>query len=165
MDRIVQLEPDFLNPAHGEAGHVHDDSCGHDHGHDHHDHDHAHGDHDHGHDHDHSGNVAATYDDDIKGVSLRLDRAMDGDKVTAWLNRHAPARCIFDLSKLEMLDSSGVGSIVTCLHKVKKLDGNLCLAAAHGKVATVIAITRLDLVFKIYPSVEAALQALAAPTA
>jgi anti-anti-sigma factor len=83
---------------------------------------------------------------------------------TAWLDRHAPARCIFDLSKLEMLDSSGVGSIVTCLHKIKKLDGNLCLAAAHGKVATVIAITRLDLVFKIYPSVEAARQALTAPT-
>ena len=28
LDRIVQLEPDFLNPAHGEAGHVHDEHCG-----------------------------------------------------------------------------------------------------------------------------------------
>jgi G3E family GTPase len=83
LDRIVQLEPDFLNPAHGEAGHVHDDSCGPDHGHDHHGHDH----HDHAHEgHDHSGNVAATYDDDIKGVSLRLDRPVDAQAVTKWLN-------------------------------------------------------------------------------
>jgi G3E family GTPase len=89
LDRIVQLEPDFLNPAHGEAGHVHDDNCGHNHDHDHHGHDHH--DHDHGHDHhdhahDHSGNVAATYDDDIKGVSLRLDRPVDAQAVTKWLN-------------------------------------------------------------------------------
>jgi G3E family GTPase len=82
LDRIVQLEPDFLGPAHGEAGHVHDEHCGHDHDHDHHGHDH----HGHDHAHDHSGNVAATYDDDIKGVSLRLDRPVDAQAVTKWLN-------------------------------------------------------------------------------
>ncbi len=71
LDRILELEPEFLNPAHGEPGHVHDDDCDHDHhGHDHHGHDH--------HDHQH--------DDDIKGVALRLDRPVDPQKVTAWLN-------------------------------------------------------------------------------
>ena len=75
LDRILQLEPEFLNPPHGETGHVHDEHC-HDHGHDH-----AHGDHNHDHvDHDH-------VIDDIKGVSLRLDRPVDGDRITAWLNR------------------------------------------------------------------------------
>src|ERR1700722_18203070 len=69
LDRILELEPEFLNPAHGEPGHVHDDDCDHD-GHDHHHHDH--------HDHQH--------DDDIKGVSLSMDRPVDPQKVTAWLN-------------------------------------------------------------------------------
>ena len=32
LERIVALEPEFLNPAHGDAGHVHDEHCGHDHG-------------------------------------------------------------------------------------------------------------------------------------
>src|SRR5579875_69796 len=53
LERITTLEPDFLNPAHGEPGHVHDEHCehhDHDHGHDHH---HAHDDHGHGHIHDH----------------------------------------------------------------------------------------------------------------
>jgi len=79
LDRIVQLEPEFLGPAHGEPGHVHDEHCDHDHehGHDHHGHDH-HG-HDHDHDHGHDLN-------DIKGVSLRLDRPVDGRKITQWLN-------------------------------------------------------------------------------
>jgi hypothetical protein len=27
LDRITELEPDFLNPAHGEADHVHDEHC------------------------------------------------------------------------------------------------------------------------------------------
>src|SRR5258707_13163800 len=41
LPRIEALEPDFLNPAHGEAGHVHGDDCDDDHhGHDHHDHGH-----------------------------------------------------------------------------------------------------------------------------
>jgi G3E family GTPase len=68
LDRILTLEPEFLNPAHGEPGHVHDDDC---------DDDHDHGDHHH---HDH------LHDDDIKGVSLRLDRPVDPQKVTQWLN-------------------------------------------------------------------------------
>jgi G3E family GTPase len=70
LDRILELEPQFLNPAHGEAGHVHDDDCEHE------DHDRHH--HDHKHDH--------VHDDDIRGVSLRLDRPVDAQRVTAWLN-------------------------------------------------------------------------------
>ena len=39
LNRIVALEPEFLNPAHGDVGHVHDEHCGHDHSHGHkHDH-------------------------------------------------------------------------------------------------------------------------------
>ena len=70
LDRILDLEPDFLNPAHGEPGHVHDEDCDHDH-------------HDHDHGHDHAGHH---HIDDIKGVSLRLDRPIDSIKVTRWLN-------------------------------------------------------------------------------
>jgi G3E family GTPase len=61
LGRIVELEPQFLNPPHGESGHVHDEHCGHDH------HDHVH-------------------DDEIKGVSLSLPGPVDAQKVTRWLN-------------------------------------------------------------------------------
>jgi G3E family GTPase len=63
LDRILELEPEFLNPGHGEPGHVHDEHCGHDHDHDHHHH-----------------------LDDIASVSLRLDAPVDGNRVTSWLN-------------------------------------------------------------------------------
>jgi len=80
LERITSLEPDFLNPGHGEPGHVHDDSCGHDHdhhGHDHHDHDHGHG---HGHIHDH---VAES---GIRGISLTSEKPLHAQRFSAWLN-------------------------------------------------------------------------------
>ncbi len=100
LDRILDINPEFANPAHGEAGHVHDEHCGHDH-HDHahdHYHEHAH----HGHDHaddptasDGSDGVSEAvssarghnHADDIKGMSLSLDRPMNGVKFTAWLDQ------------------------------------------------------------------------------
>jgi G3E family GTPase len=81
LERITTLEPDFLNPAHGEAGHVHGPDCDHDDGHDH-EHDHRHHDRG-GHDHGPGGH---RHEDDIAGVSLRLDRPLDGGKATRWLN-------------------------------------------------------------------------------
>ena len=92
LDRILELEPEFLNPPHGEAGHVHDEHCEHDHGHGH--------DHDHGHGH---GHVL----DDIRGVSLRLDRPVDGDKVTRWLNETLQAQGPDILRAKGILDVKG----------------------------------------------------------
>jgi G3E family GTPase len=68
LERIVELEPEFLNAPHGEAGHVHDEHCGHDHDH-----------HAHGHDH--------VHDEDIKGVSLSFEKPIDGTRFTTWLDR------------------------------------------------------------------------------
>jgi G3E family GTPase len=73
LARIEQIEPDFLNPAHGEPGHVHDEDCDHDH----HAHGHGHDHHDHGHDIEASG---------IRGVSLTARKPLNGNRVTAWLN-------------------------------------------------------------------------------
>ena len=69
LDRILDLEPEFLNPAHGEDGHIHDEHCGHDHQ-----------------DHGHAAGGHAHEDQDIKGVSLTADRPLDGQRVTQWLN-------------------------------------------------------------------------------
>jgi G3E family GTPase len=76
LARIVALEPEFLNPAHGEEGHVHDEACDHDHDHGRHDHDRAHA----------GGHAERLRADDIRGVSLTLHKAVDEAKVTRWLN-------------------------------------------------------------------------------
>ena len=84
LERITGLDPEFLNPAHGEPGHVHDESCDHDHDHGHghgHGHDHHH---DHGHQHDHGHDHVA--EAGIRGVSLTFDQPLNGTRVTNWLN-------------------------------------------------------------------------------
>ena len=78
LERITEVRPDFVNPPHGAEGHVHDEHCGHDH----HDHDHGH---DHAHDH-HHGPRGHAHEDDIKGIALSMDRPMDGQKFTQWLD-------------------------------------------------------------------------------
>jgi G3E family GTPase len=83
LERVVEVRPDFVNPPHGAEGHVHDEHCGHDHDHDH-DHHHGHG-HDHAHDHAH-GPRGHAHNDDVRGVALSLDRPLDGQKFTRWID-------------------------------------------------------------------------------
>jgi G3E family GTPase len=68
LDRILDIEPDFL-----EAG------DGHDHDH-HHGHDHHH--HDHGHSH---GGLKHYHDEDMQSLSLRTDKPLDPAKFMPWL--------------------------------------------------------------------------------
>ena len=66
LDRILDIEPDFL-----EAGDDH-----------HHDHDHHHG-HDH-HDHSHGG-LKHYHDEEMQSLSLRSDQPIDANKFMPWL--------------------------------------------------------------------------------
>jgi G3E family GTPase len=92
LARITEVQPEFLNPAHGEPGHVHDEHCDHDH-----DHDHDH----HGHAHDHAAAAG------IRGISLTLDRPVHGQKVTQWLNNLLQAQGPDILRAKGILDVAG----------------------------------------------------------
>ncbi|MCR5874083.1 GTP-binding protein [Phenylobacterium sp. J426] len=105
LNRITELQPEFLNPAHGEPGHVHDEHCGHDHDHDHHhDHDHGHH-HDHHHDHGHIHDHVA--ESGISSISLTADRPIDANKVTAWLNNVLQTQGVDILRAKGILDVKG----------------------------------------------------------
>jgi G3E family GTPase len=108
LNRITELQPEFLNPGHGEPGHVHDEHCGHDHHHDH-DHDHHHHDHDHGHDHGHDRGHIHDHvaESGISSISLTSDRPIDGNKVTAWLNNVLQTQGIDILRAKGILDVKG----------------------------------------------------------
>jgi G3E family GTPase len=75
LDRILDIEPEFL------------EGDGHDHHH--HDHDHGHG-HDHHHDHDHKhahshGGLKHYHDEDMQSISLRSDKPLNPDKFFPWV--------------------------------------------------------------------------------
>ncbi len=65
LDRILDIEPDFLEPG--------DDHDHHHHGHDHHHH------HDHGH------GLKHYHDEDMQSLSLRSDKPLDPNRFMPWL--------------------------------------------------------------------------------
>jgi G3E family GTPase len=72
LDRILDLEPEFL-------GGENDD-------HHHHHHDHEHGDHAHDHAHGHAhGGLKHYHDEEMQSISLRIDRPLDPDKFFPWV--------------------------------------------------------------------------------
>ena len=67
----------------------------------------------------------------------------------------AHPRVILDLSRVEFLDSSGLGAVVAVLKEVGS-DKGFALAGLTATVEKVFRLTRMDTVFTIYPSVEGA---------
>ncbi|HMN70782.1 MAG TPA: GTP-binding protein [Rhodoblastus sp.] len=87
LDRILEIEPAFLEAEdHDHAHdhhHDHDHECGPDCGHDHHHHGHDH----HHHDHDHAhGGLKHYHDEDMQSLALTIDGEVDPNKFMPWVN-------------------------------------------------------------------------------
>jgi G3E family GTPase len=67
LDRILDIEPQFLTAD----GHDHDHDHHHDHGHDHHHHDH--------------GGLKHYHDEDMQSISIKTDKPIDPDKFFPWV--------------------------------------------------------------------------------
>ena len=67
LDRILDIEPDFLNADDHDHDHDH-----HHHGHDHHHHDHSHG-------------LKHYHDEDMQSLSLKTDKPLDPNVFMPWL--------------------------------------------------------------------------------
>ncbi len=67
-----------------------------------------------------------------------------------------PQRLILDLSQVDYIDSSGVGSLVEIFRRLKKEQRRLILVAPSARVSSVLEITRLDQFFTIVDDHEQA---------
>ncbi|MEO8382985.1 MAG: STAS domain-containing protein [Acidobacteriota bacterium] len=70
-------------------------------------------------------------------------------------------RVTLDLTHVDFVDSSGLGMIVTILKLVGR-KGDLALCGAREGVLDLFRLTRLDRVFRLYPTSTEAVAALAA---
>ena len=64
---------------------------------------------------------------------------------------------IVDLGEIQHINSSGIGSLISCLTTMRKAGGDIRLAGVNEHVGKIISITRLDVVLKIYAGVNEAL--------
>jgi anti-sigma B factor antagonist len=63
---------------------------------------------------------------------------------------------VVDLSRVEFLDSTGLGVLVGALKRLRAAGGTLGLVCAHERLLKIFRITALDRVFALYDTVEAA---------
>jgi anti-sigma B factor antagonist len=65
---------------------------------------------------------------------------------------------ILDLSKIELMNSSGLGIIIHSVNQLKQNSGSLKLANVSSKIRQIMEITKLDSIFQCYDTVEDAVK-------
>ena len=64
---------------------------------------------------------------------------------------------VLDLSELSFCDSGGLGTIVKLRKRLGSVDGTISIAAANPMIASLLELTGLDQVIKVFPSLSEAL--------
>jgi anti-sigma B factor antagonist len=72
------------------------------------------------------------------------------------------AKLVFDLSNLEFIDSTGVGSLVSSLRQAQGAASEIRLCSAKEAVGAVFELVRLNRVFKIYDTAAEAIASYSA---
>lgn len=78
------------------------------------------------------------------------------ESVVADLLKSGQAKFVFDVSTLDYVDSSGIGTIVSCLTEIKKAGADLRVAGASARIKRLFTITGVDKLLPLYPSVAEA---------
>jgi len=65
---------------------------------------------------------------------------------------------VFDFSEVQQIDSAGVEMLLKCLERVMSLDGDLKLAALTPQASVILELTRVDRLFEIFATVNAAVE-------
>jgi anti-sigma B factor antagonist len=74
----------------------------------------------------------------------------------------ANVKVVLDLNRLRFIDSSGLGSFLSCLRKVNAKGGDLKLCRMSKQVRTVIELVRMHRMLDIFVTKEEAVRAFAA---
>lgn len=72
------------------------------------------------------------------------------------LLRQNQKKIVFDLSGVDYINSTGMGSIVFCFNKVQQAGGGFRVAGLQDRVRKLFKTTRLDTILSFYPSTQAA---------
>ncbi len=74
-------------------------------------------------------------------------------------------KIVIDLSRVDYIDSTGIGKIAYCFGKITQVGGQARVSGAHGLVMDLFRITRLDTAIRFFPDVNTACADLAAAQA
>lgn len=81
-----------------------------------------------------------------------------GNQLFGLVDEDGRTKIILDFTAVEYLSSAALGKLITMDKKVKAASGKLRLAHIRPEIMEVFTITRLDKIFDIVPTTEAALE-------
>ncbi len=64
---------------------------------------------------------------------------------------------VLDMSDIDFVDSSGLGSLVSCLRIVNKESGDIRLSSLQDQIRALLELTRLHRVFQVFDDCESAI--------
>ena len=95
----------------------------------------------------------------IVDLSGRIDAENSSDLLKTFAQWQQQTNLfIFNCAKLDLIDSSGLGAIVSCLRKALERNGELKLSGLSPKVSMVFELTKASKLFSIFPDTGSAIQ-------
>jgi anti-sigma B factor antagonist len=95
---------------------------------------------------------------ELKGKLVGGPLAGQMERTLTNLLNQGKKQFVVDLSRITILNSSGMGILISGFSKVKESGGVLKLANVTGKIKGLLSITKLNSIFELYPSVDEAAQ-------
>jgi anti-anti-sigma factor len=93
---------------------------------------------------------------EITGKLIMAKESSQVESIVANLLQSGVKKIVFDLSKVDGIDSTGVGIIVVCHAKLQKAGGTLRIAGPTGIVLETLQMTHLDRLVPIFASAHEA---------
>jgi len=85
------------------------------------------------------------------------DAALFNDKIHELVDG-GHLRVVLDLARVQWINSSGIGTLISAMTTLRNAGGHLKLAAVPEKIKSILAITKLTTVLEIVPTVEAGVE-------
>ena len=96
----------------------------------------------------------------LRGKLMLGETAAQLESVVAASLKTGRKNLVFDLSGVTHIDSTGIGRFIDTYSRLGQAGGQMRLAGATGAVRDSFRVTRLDTVFKFYPTVAIACEGL-----
>ena len=72
------------------------------------------------------------------------------------LREQGKKNVVIDLAKAQFMNSSGLGMLISAMTTMRNAGGDLRLANVADRIQSLLAITKLNNIFKHYPSIDEA---------
>jgi len=104
--------------------------------------------------------------DDVVVVGLMIE-ALDASNAKEFKADIAPVlqenkKVLFDMSNVKFVDSSGCGTLLSCLRRLNSEDGDLKLMGVQKAVQTLFELVRMHRIIEIFDNSEEALESFRA---